>query len=73
MVQRIFVSLGKRPRILRVPLPLLRAGLAALSLLPAYCFLDAGMADRLNEDLCFDHHDAVRDFGYSPRGFLTSI
>jgi nucleoside-diphosphate-sugar epimerase len=71
MVEHIFASLGKRPRILRVPLPLLRAGLAALSLLPAYRFLSADMADRLNEHLCFDHHDAERDFGYAPRGFLT--
>ena len=27
------------------------------------------MAERMNQDLVFDHKDAVSDFGYKPRPF----
>jgi hypothetical protein len=28
---------------------------------------------RLNEDKCFDHSDATRDFGFTPRHFAEGI
>ncbi len=69
MVERVFQGLGRTPRLLPVPLGLLRAAIRAGRLLPAYRRLSPQMADRVNQDLCFDSGPARRDFGYAPRGF----
>lgn len=69
MVARIFAALGRRPRFLHVPLPLLGAVLRLLSLLPRYRDFNVEMARRMNEDLVFDSHSARQDFGYAPRNF----
>ncbi len=69
MVKRIFLKLGKKPRFLRIPLPLFQAAISIVSLLPQYRFLSGEMAQRMNQDLYFDHEDALRDFGYEPRIF----
>lgn len=69
MVERVFERLGRTPRILPVPLPVFQALIRAASLLPRYRHLSAEMARRMNLDLCFDHGEARRDFGYAPRGF----
>lgn len=69
MVEAIFRGLGRRPRILRVPLPLYRTLLRGVALLPRYRHVAPAMADRMNQDLCFDAGDALRDFGYEPRPF----
>jgi nucleoside-diphosphate-sugar epimerase len=67
MVERIFEGLGRRPRILRLPPPVWRAGLAlAAPLVPG---ATAAMGDRMGEDLTFDGADAARDFGWTPRPF----
>jgi nucleoside-diphosphate-sugar epimerase len=69
MVERVFQGLGQTPRLLPVPLGLLRAAIMVGRLLPAYRHLSPQMADRVNRDLCFDSGPAQRDFGYSPRAF----
>lgn len=69
MVSRIFVALGRKPRFLHVPLPLLGAALRLLSLLPRYRDFNIEMAKRMNEDLVFDCSSARQDFGYAPRSF----
>jgi nucleoside-diphosphate-sugar epimerase len=69
MVERVFQGLGQPPRLLPVPLGLLRVAIMAGRLLPAYRHLSPQMADRVNRDLCFDSGPARRDFGYSPRRF----
>ena len=69
MVERIFARLGKTPRILSIPLPVFQALMKAASLLPRYRYFSPEMARRINQDLCFDHAEAARDFGYAPRGF----
>ena len=69
MVARIFGALGRTPRFLRVPLPLLGIALRLLSLLPRYRDFNVEMARRMNEDLVFDSDSARRDFGYAARGF----
>jgi nucleoside-diphosphate-sugar epimerase len=71
MVAQVFRGLGRRPRLLRVPVRLVRGALAAAALLPAGRGLSPEMADRMNRDLCFDHGEAARDFGYRPRPFLA--
>lgn|SRR5262245_31859669 len=73
MVERVFQALGRRPRLPRVPLPLLRAALSAASRLPSLRRLGPDMADRMNADQCFDSADAARDFGYTPRPFDAAL
>ena len=69
MVEAVFLGLGKKPHLVGIPLPLFKGGIALLSLLPRYRHLSGEMASRMNENLCFDHAEATRDFGYRPRKF----
>lgn len=69
MVRRVFVTLNRRPRLLKVPLSGFRIVLAAMRLLPRYRHWSAAMAERMNCDLVFDNADAVRDLGFAPRPF----
>jgi len=63
MVEAIFRQLGKKPRIISVPLPVFKMLSRIVTRLPA------AMITRMNQDLCFDHAAAYHDFAYSPRGF----
>ncbi|MGE8637347.1 MAG: NAD-dependent epimerase/dehydratase family protein [Achromobacter sp.] len=69
MVARIFASLGRRPRILTVPLGVFSCALTVVRCLPRYRHWSVGMAQRMNEDLVFPHDDARRDLGYRPAAF----
>lgn len=69
MVEDVFLASGKKPRVLNIPLPVFRVLIGGLSLLPRYRFVTSEMADRMNQDMCFDHSDAASDFGYCPREF----
>lgn len=69
MIAAVFTAMGRRPRMLRVPAPVVRLGVRLLRLLPGFRHITAAMADRMAQDLVFDHADAVRDFGYVPRPF----
>ena len=69
MVELVFRSLGKQPRIVAVPPWLYRAALAMMSRLPRYHYINPEMAERMNVDMVFDIADARRDFGFSPRPF----
>jgi len=67
MVERIYEGLGRRPRILSLPLPLVRLGYAlARPWLPGST---AEMVERVSEDLVFDPGPATRDLAWSPRAF----
>ena len=68
MVQQIFIWLDRLPRLVTIPLPLVRAAAPLVSLLPGLEFLPT-MAVRMNEDLVFDHAAAAQDFGFQPRAF----
>ncbi len=70
MVERIFNSLGKSARFLIIPAWLFRGAIRVVMLLPGKRSMTPEMAMRMNVDLCFDHADATRDFGFSPRPFL---
>ena len=69
MAGRVFAALGRRPRLVTVPLRMFRWVLSVLRLLPRYRHWSAAMAERMNRDLVFDHADAERDLGYAPRPF----
>jgi len=70
MVARIARGMGRKPRLLHLPPAALRFALGLARLLPGLAYLSPQMADRMNEDLCFDDGPARRDFGYSPQGFV---
>jgi nucleoside-diphosphate-sugar epimerase len=72
MVERIFVAMGLRPRMLKIPLPLFRLAVATVRHLPHYRGLNMEMAERMNRDLIYEHEDAKRDFGYTPRPFAIT-
>lgn len=69
MIHRLFTALGRRPRLIHVPLGFFRLAAAVLRLLPRYRHLTPQMAERMNTDLVFDHADAVRDLNFQPRPF----
>ena len=72
MVARVFTALGRRPRLLTVPLWAFRLAVTTLRCLPRYRQWSAAMAERMNSDLVFDHADAVRDLDFKPRGFALA-
>jgi nucleoside-diphosphate-sugar epimerase len=69
MVCRVFAAIGKIPRLVTVPRWFFRLAVVVLRLLPRYRNWTTEMAERMNRDLVFDHGDAVRDLGFSPRPF----
>lgn len=72
MVEQVFAALGRRPRVLRVPLWAFGGAVALIRCLPRYRHWSTAMAERMNSDLVFDHSDAVRDFGFAPRVFAPT-
>ena len=70
MVERIFVSLGRRPRIVPLPVTWYRVAIALARSLPRYRSLTPEVADRMNQDMVFDYTAATRDLGFKPRGFV---
>lgn len=69
MVEKIFRAMKKKPRFVSIPLPVFRMALGLSRALPKYRYFSAEMADRMNQDLCFDHDAAAADFGYAPAPF----
>ncbi len=72
MVCRVFAALHLSPRLLTIPFPIFNIAVACMRLLPRYKHWTVAMAERMNSDLVFDHSDAKRDFGFSPRPFRLS-
>jgi hypothetical protein len=72
MVERIFISLGKKPRFLKIPLWLFGMAIKACNILAPQRRLSVEMARRMNQDLVYDNSAAARDLGFNPRGFFLS-
>jgi nucleoside-diphosphate-sugar epimerase len=72
MVARIFKHLGRRPLLLPIPLWVFKGAIVAMRRIPRYRSWTASMAERMNQDLVFDHAEAVRDLGFTPRKFNLS-
>lgn len=72
MVRRIFETLGRSPRFVRIPMPAFRLAVKLARLHPRFAHLTPDMALRMQADLVFDHSDATRDFGYSPGRFAPA-
>jgi len=73
MVIRVFAALHYSPRLLTIPLSVFSLAVTCMRLLPRYRQWSVAMAERMNSDLVFDHSDAKRDFGFSPRPFRLSL
>jgi nucleoside-diphosphate-sugar epimerase len=71
MVAAIFAQLGKPVRIFSLP-PRLYQALALNWWLPLISSVSPAMIMRMNQDLCFEHEAATRDFGYLPRNFCDN-
>ena len=69
MVERVFRALGRTPHQVPVPRTWARAGLRLFARLPGWHFLDAEMADRMEQDLVVDWLPARSDFGFDPAPF----
>ncbi|MEY8238921.1 MAG: NAD-dependent epimerase/dehydratase family protein [Cycloclasticus sp.] len=69
MVERVFHVMQKRPFFISVPLLLFKVIVLFMRLVPRYQHWTAAMAERMNEDLVFEHDEALRDFGFKPRLF----
>ncbi len=69
MVRRVFDAMGKKSRFLHIPRVVFRLVVALLHLVPRFRDVSIGMAERMNQDLIFDHSDAVRDFCFNPAPF----
>ncbi len=69
MVRRVFAAMQRRPRLVTIPLVIFRIAVVCLRVFPRYRHWSAAMAERMNHDLVFDHSNATRDLGFSPRPF----
>jgi len=69
MVEKVFESLGKKHHFVILPLWFFRAGIFILRFLPPFRRWSPAMAERMNQNLVFDHHEATNDFGFAPRKF----
>ena len=70
MVIRIFTALGKKPRLLTLPLPVMKFGITVIKLIPRYRGITFGMIARMNQDMVFEFIEAERDFSFKPRKFI---
>lgn len=70
MVTRIFRHLGKRPLVLSMPLGFFRICIDIVTKVGVFPNISPSMADRMNNDLCYDHNRATRDFGFKPGNYL---
>jgi len=73
MVTRVFVAMDKKPRLLSIPLWSFRLGIALLRPIPRFRKWSPAMAERMAQDLVFDHADATRDLAFSPRPFHPTL
>lgn len=69
MVEKVFLAMRLRPRVLPVPAGLYSAMLELALRTGIAKDVDPAMADRMDTDLCFDHAPAAADFGYDPAVF----
>lgn len=72
MVKRIFIAWQRPVRLLIVPLSIFRLAIWFLQKLPRYRHWNAEMAVRMNQDLVFDHAEAMHDLAFNPRPFVLT-
>jgi nucleoside-diphosphate-sugar epimerase len=73
MVARIFAAMGRRPRIVRIPLPAFALAARLARVHPRYRHIRSSMAERMEQDMTFSNAEAISDFGFAPRPFEPSL
>ncbi len=73
LVQTAATALGKRPRIVRIPIEPVRLALVAAERLHLPLPIDSGQVRRLREDKAYPYEDARRDLDYRPRPFREGV
>jgi len=66
MVHRVFFALGKKPRLVKIPWCLFHAVVLVLRVHPRFRHWSSAMAQRMNQDMVFDHEEARRDLHFAP-------
>ncbi|AHY45519.1 Nucleoside-diphosphate-sugar epimerase [Rubrobacter radiotolerans] len=66
-------ALGRKVRLLRVPLEPVRVGLSGLERLRVPLPFGSEQVERLREDKAYPFEEAARDLGYSPRPFEAGV
>ena len=69
MIERIFLSSGLSPRIISLPHYALDFSVRIIRFLPIFKDITSEMLMRVNQDLCYDHQEAIDMFNWSPRRF----
>jgi len=72
MVFKVFDALNCKRRVVSIPIGVFKALVTFARVFPKYKNWTPSMAIRMNSDMVFDHSDATRDFGFSPRPFVLS-
>ena len=65
-------AMGKRTRLFYVPLWLFGFAIAVIRFIPRYKRWSSAMAQRMCQDLVFDHTEARKFLGFKPRRFTLS-
>jgi uncharacterized protein YbjT (DUF2867 family) len=73
LVKTAAAALGRRPRIIRIPIEPVRRVLVAAERLRLPLPVDSGQVTRLREDKAYPYGDARRDFDYAPRPFREGV
>ena len=73
LVRTAAAALGKKPRIVRIPVEPVRRTLVAAERLHLPLPIDSGQVTRLREDKAYPHEDARRDLDYAPRPFSEGV
>ena len=73
LVRTAAAALGRRPRIVRIPIEPVRRVLVAAERLRLPLPVDSGQVTRLREDKAYPYQDARRDLDYAPRPFREGV
>lgn len=73
LVKTTATALGRKPRIVRLPIEPMRRVLVATEKLRLPLPIDSGQVTRLREDKAYSYDHAKRDLGYAPRPFSEGV
>ena len=73
MVKRVFLSMNRRPLMIKVPMLVFKVAVSLLQKFPRYRHYSIGMAERMNSDQVFDASGAMADLGVTARGFNLPV
>ena len=71
MVKRTAAAIDVKCVMLNIPLPVLKAFIRLISVIPRFKHLNPEMAARITSDMVFDNQASKADLGFSPRVFLA--